>query len=385
MLVESSPVPATAEAMDGLAKGAGQDAQVDILVWSKKSARTVKVWSAKGRAARIETVEWLSSGDCVFLITTTQQKEEDEPTSHLLRYDCSTAKLSEVATTRDGNSYFLIDASPIEPFALVTLCGLSPEGKETTTVRVCRTTGGLGPPVLLPADMAIVVPDFDERGQPLLIHHQRVVEANGRIRLIPTYLALNTATGAATLLTEKPKTYRYSDKPEPLEIWSLEPIKVLSGEVKPVAVREFGGKSTALVAGDADLCELAPNCQAISFAKGGLCFVRPIWKITKAEYEAIADRAARTKIMSELSQIGKALLMYAGDNDDKLPSKGDDLRELLVPYTANESVFDGFEYTYGGGLINSIANPADTVLGFKIGPGGRAVLYADAHVRWLKN
>jgi hypothetical protein len=39
-------------------------------------------------------------------------------------------------------------------------------------------------------------------------------------------------------------------------------------------------------------------------------------------------------------------------------------------------------YTFGGGSLASIDAPAETIIGYVTGPGGRAAIYADGHVKW---
>ena len=48
-------------------------------------------------------------------------------------------------------------------------------------------------------------------------------------------------------------------------------------------------------------------------------------------------------------------------------------------------LFNGFVYTYGGGALKDIDSPTTTETGYVNGPNGKAVIYADGHVKWRRN
>ena len=87
--------------------------------------------------------------------------------------------------------------------------------------------------------------------------------------------------------------------------------------------------------------------------------------------------------MSNARQVGLALVLYAQDNHDVLPG-ADDIRSRLTPYLKNGDFLEGFVFTYLGGKLNEVNNPAETELGYIVAPGGRVVLHADGHVVWKK-
>jgi prepilin-type processing-associated H-X9-DG protein len=94
------------------------------------------------------------------------------------------------------------------------------------------------------------------------------------------------------------------------------------------------------------------------------------------------ESASKAVAISDAKQVALAALMYAADYDDVLPANLGG--ELLEPYLKNGSIFDGFVFVFGGGDLKKVADPASTVLGYKDGPGGRAVAYLDGHVVWEK-
>jgi prepilin-type processing-associated H-X9-DG protein len=72
--------------------------------------------------------------------------------------------------------------------------------------------------------------------------------------------------------------------------------------------------------------------------------------------------------------------MLAMDNDDVVPSGLSN--DQLMPYLKNQDLLNGFNYTFEGGSLSGISNPTDTEMGYVIGPGGRAIVYADGHAQW---
>jgi hypothetical protein len=75
-------------------------------------------------------------------------------------------------------------------------------------------------------------------------------------------------------------------------------------------------------------------------------------------------------------------MMFASDHDDTFPSANDPISAALLPYLKNEGLFQNFTYTFGGGKLSDIAAPNEQVLGNVLGPGGKAIIYADGHVVW---
>jgi prepilin-type processing-associated H-X9-DG protein len=114
-----------------------------------------------------------------------------------------------------------------------------------------------------------------------------------------------------------------------------------------------------------------------------MAMVRPLTSIPKELALKAMEAAERTKILSDAKQVALGLIMYSSDHDDTLPGNGGDWASLISPYLRNNSLMDGFVYTFAGGNLADVQDPAKTEIGYKSGPGGRAVAYADGHVRWI--
>ena len=139
----------------------------------------------------------------------------------------------------------------------------------------------------------------------------------------------------------------------------------------------------ALVAADATRRELSPAGNAIYYETAGVGLVRPLASIPKDLALKALEAAERTKAISDSKQAALALIIYASDYDDTFPSNAGDWAEAVSPYLKNRGILDGFTYTYSGGPMSEIESPATTEIGYKLGPGGRAVAYADGHVKWI--
>jgi hypothetical protein len=129
--------------------------------------------------------------------------------------------------------------------------------------------------------------------------------------------------------------------------------------------------------------KLSPDLKRIAFISQRTLFVRDLKQMDRALFESLIASARRTEAMSNAKQSALAALLYGADMDDVLPGKDANVQELLGPYLKNNSVMKDFVYVFAGGNLNTVANPAETVLGYIPGPGGKAVAYVDGHVKWI--
>lgn len=108
--------------------------------------------------------------------------------------------------------------------------------------------------------------------------------------------------------------------------------------------------------------------------------------IMLADIEAIKNAriaAIQTETLSRAKQVGLAMMIYSSDYDDLLPpaKKWD---ENLWPYMKNTELTRDFNYMLNGEDISKIKDPANLVLGEIVTKYGKAVVYADSSVRWIK-
>jgi len=125
---------------------------------------------------------------------------------------------------------------------------------------------------------------------------------------------------------------------------------------------------------------LAWDNSALAYTIDNFLVVRDLIPVPLDVVRHGRDAAERAQTLSSAKQVGMAMIMFATDNDDVLP--GNLTTDQIDPYIKNTELLNGFVYTFGGGNLTELRNPADTELGYVTGKGGRAVIYADGHVVW---
>jgi hypothetical protein len=238
----------------------------------------------------------------------------------------------------------------------------------------------------------VQVIQWDPDGNPLLLLG-RSSPNPGRER--PQWAALSPRTGQIRPVGGKPSFYQ--TKPEGANEPAAEPL--LRVQLSPTVVKEApdsprlgllwlesaarSEKPRALVCGDSTGGQLLPGESGVLYQSQGALWVAPLLKINRAEYTALntgADiRARQALTQTRAMQIGMAVALYAADHNETLPSS-EEIQSALDPYLKQSGMLDGFNYTLGGGQLSTIQNPAETELGWIMGPAGRVVLYMDGHV-----
>jgi hypothetical protein len=127
---------------------------------------------------------------------------------------------------------------------------------------------------------------------------------------------------------------------------------------------------------------LSPNGACVAYVDNGALLLREIKSIDFQLALRIKADELRSKALSEAKQVGLALLICAADLDDVFPT-GENFVNRLAPYIMDREALNGFNYTFAGGPIDQIKDPSKTELGFTMAPGGRAVVYADGHAKWV--
>jgi len=145
---------------------------------------------------------------------------------------------------------------------------------------------------------------------------------------------------------------------------------------------ELPGKATPIVvAQEAELFWEAPKDNAIAYTSKGLLLVREIVQMDKKVYDKMLAAKEREAAMIRCKNVAMALLMYAADHEDSLPTANAD--EELLPYLKNKSALDGFVFTFQGKSLADVKEPHKTEIGYVRLEGGRCVTYADGHVSWV--
>jgi hypothetical protein len=145
-----------------------------------------------------------------------------------------------------------------------------------------------------------------------------------------------------------------------------------------------GEAPRALLCADGDWGHVAPTLDSVVWSARGATWCAPIVKLSLAQFRELRDQARRTALLSNGKQVALSVLMFAQDHDEVLPGP-DGLLDKLMPYVKNQSVFAGLVYTFAGGKLGDVKAPAETVLGYIPGPGGKTEIYVDGHVVWKKD
>ena len=127
-----------------------------------------------------------------------------------------------------------------------------------------------------------------------------------------------------------------------------------------------------------------PNNDCVAYEDSGALLIRDIKPMDQAFARKFQAEAAKRKAINDSKQAALALIMYASDMDDVLPG-AEGWENKVNPYALDSDMLKNFNYTYKGGNMGNISDPANTELGFTMGPGGRAVAYVDGHVKWIPN
>jgi prepilin-type processing-associated H-X9-DG protein len=106
--------------------------------------------------------------------------------------------------------------------------------------------------------------------------------------------------------------------------------------------------------------------------------------LSKTDFEELLIREEQNELMMKAKQVATAIAIFRADSDDVFPAQ-EGFNEKISPYLKNESLLNGFTYTFSAKKATEIADPAGTVIGYVQGRRGRAVAYADGHVKWIKN
>ncbi|MCS7300487.1 MAG: hypothetical protein NZ556_02900 [Fimbriimonadales bacterium] len=172
-------------------------------------------------------------------------------------------------------------------------------------------------------------------------------------------------------------------------------------EHAPLSVREAGAQGEThtawlaedeqamLFAADSTLSEVAPKGDGILYVAHGAAFYRSIVRLDAEQARALKEQLQRAKYLEQARRIATALMMYAQDYDETFPPRFDNeyVAFVLSPYLRDENAFKvngsfAFRYLLDGHNLANLSSHADTEVGYLELPDGRAVIYADGHVKW---
>lgn len=363
--------------------GSQEASETVLSIFGVDKRNQIQLSRFPSKRASVDQIEWLPGNRLVaFLVSEVIRKQPDEEV---------TSQVLFVASANNGQTTQLLRAPasgridvhshPLARGAVVVVSEESKEGSEVTRASWMGPDGKLGPTIQLSAGVDGFFWDPKGRGPYV---HQRVVNRETRKASVNFFL-VDFQTGVL-LPVEEPSVGSEEGK-EPdfnvkygASISELSQARVQRRSLWLESVFESDYKFS-LITPEANEYEVSPTSDAIYYESQGLGMVRMLPRISK---EA-ASKALQSLVMRDAKQVGLAMLMYAADYDDEMVINNGDWMDNVLPYIKNRGVMDGFTYTYSGGNMTEIKDPANTEMGYKEGPGGRAVVYADGHVKWIPN
>lgn len=369
-------------------------AEMSLIIWNSSTQHSQEAWkkSFESGFSTQDPLQWLPNTSTVlqeihWIEKGMQPGPDNKPVptifqrQSLLWIDSQRGFVREIPETA-GDQVFV---SPTRAYTVVVHGWPNFAPDQTLTLTPIRADGVISPTVTLPKSLPLNNVIWSQDGSRLCLMSLERTPDNKKV--IPHWAAFDPQSGTLSPLEKAPAGY----KPVPPPTGSLQlkvtTLKVQEGETVlhlPALWLETKEKSEAprtLISADAISGVLAPNGNAVLYVSQGAAWVTRMLRVPKDEFKAAQIRTQRTIVISNGKQLGLGVIMWAMDHDETLPSP-DNISAEIGPYIKNESLLEGFNYTYKGGPIGDIAEPANTVLGTVEGPGGVAVIYADGHVKW---
>ncbi|MCB8933416.1 MAG: hypothetical protein H6534_08250 [Chthonomonadaceae bacterium] len=351
-----------------------------IVLWSAIRRTSQEIFKLPSHQGTVEGVGWFGGSDVGFAIV----RYHEGPTPWALyRIAASPGQMKPIATGEQGEIWI-----PSPRASLGLALHMARPGRElaanTIQGRVIDSDGHIVATFSTPGFGAT---SWSSDGKRV---YWRAFEAARAAGAPPTpvrvhYNALDLRTGAITRIDKPNDIYE-----EPKPLLQLGAVTLSGPKVTPspralLLSGEGPEGGQALITGDFQwLAKLSPANDGVLYKSNDALFVRPLLQLGADQLRELRAAAERAEVLSRGKQCALALIMYASDYDDVFPPAGD-ISSQIMPYLKNADLLQGFSYTYKGGPMKDIEQPAQTELGFVQGNGGRAILYADGHVVWKKD
>jgi prepilin-type processing-associated H-X9-DG protein len=360
------------------------DSRLEVYVWNQETNSSKLLWTVRG-PSRIESLEWMYGNE--YLIATLQ----DPDSSHrVLAISVKTLATTTLLTSWNFDFRQML-VSTKAPLAVAL------ESNDSVGYIHIFRNGHMSDRIPMPEPRdSLIWGDAGElycgtSGTKPVVWHQFDFAAGKFVDVTKGQLHFGAPDPYPILGVENSASSGGANNgliPMSQGVWLrpyfFEKYEALSGTGLPKPVKHSPDNQAGLVTSDGFNGSLSPSLEAVAYSHQGTAMVRQIVQVPKSAFYQARDAAMRSLAINKAKQVGLALTMLANDHDDVLPGK-DGWQDKILPYVLNKGMIDGFNYTFGGGPESGIDKPADTMLGFVNGPGGRAVVYADGHVKWVPN
>lgn len=372
--------------------------ELSLVFWNSGTRRSRELWK-RNFTSPVNTVQaltWLpGTQTCLTTLHWTEKVKAagdngkellvDDFRQELLWVDLLKEQVREIPL----RPFEAVYISPAQPYAVLHLAAYV-EGRGQHALRVLKSDGSLGPDIPVPDRMQVGPVQWAKEGALLNLQLlKRLPEVKG---LMAQWFTFNPATGEFRAMPDQKEPPAPFTPPPPKP--GSAPLQVLPATSKftlaetSATVRSLwlqsavaGESGRALLCAEGEYGQVSPQGDSVLYVSQRAAWVSSLLRMPKEAYTKAKGAAERMVSLSKGKQIGLALMMWAQDHDEKLPGQ-DGVHDQIKPYLQNDSMLQGFTYLFTGGSLADIKAPAETLIGQVEGPGGRALIYADGHVKW---
>lgn len=355
----------------------------ELVFFNVRNGRVTSTVPLGDATNRLSRVAWLP-GSHVALVEILRPYQEASGSSSLreeVALVSSSGKISTITAASSGTSTQM-SISPTAPLVAAIRRRVDESQETPVTIQALELYGADGQRRFsVPAPGGFSELQWSQKGSLYMV--TRVIDRAAK-KVTTKYFKVDTSTGQ-TQPVERPEPPYEGELPK-LQVQNTS-LPSPNGRVPAVALVGKSGKesTTAYVSTDGTAGTLAPTGDVVAYISRGIPMVRMVVHVPKEAFLAARAAAERTRMISNAKQIGLAMIMLASDLDDKLPGNGGDWQSQVSPYLRDRSMLDNFNYTFSGGDMTKVESPAETEMGYIRGAGGRAVVYIDGHVKWVKD
>jgi hypothetical protein len=361
-----------------------------LSVWNARSERTVEVLRLPlDDHTQVGQATWLGNSDSALLPVQVyvQRPDSYEPTAMIYQINAGTNQARPVhQELLRGAHGVQVAGSPTRPLAVISSVHLDSTQRQRTSRTIATlvdVAGAVLGRVELPSEGSPPIWAKDGSAAYVIGPMGPTASSSPQVPLMRLDFATGKAVPVPGMTREQVSKLFFEIDENPIKL-NTRPLDLKEGTVETLWIEtsEKTERPAALVSGDSGWGMISPTNDAVLYISQQVALVRPIVRLPKQVYLQHREAAERTEVMSRAKQLGTAMAIFSMDNEGELPAAGADMERLLQPYLKNTSLFQGFVYTFPGGILEDVKDPSKTELGYVVGPGGRAVIYADSSVRW---
>jgi len=376
------------------------DPAIEILIWDEANRRMLQPVNLGKGVLSSPRLSWLSDGSAVVVQLDRREDvmRDGRPgkvrTFESVTVNARTGRVIRRSWSPEPGGFMVTAVSPVLPVAVEIAYANGNKYQEGSNWRY---------------DQTIRLTSFDRNGRVNAVKEVELEDRyfgrdwkwsrDGRSLMLQSNTLGNKSTpGQRVVIVFDPVTLEYTETRQGLEVYSpqnlafdatLVPVPVyferLDNTSRMVATWLEGDAESfsprALVCVAPQAARLSPKGGFLHYSRPGALVIRRITIANRQILEQARNAALRTEALRDARQVAKATIIFAMKNDDQMPTAAG-ARSDLRDYVKDSSILDNFVFTFQGGRLSDVENPATTVLGYTLVEGGRVVAYVDGHVEW---